>query len=104
MYDSVLMNVAHTQAEPLNGDATRLYEALGVAKYVLLQLCLDAKYISLSILQVPHKRDKSVTKTETPEGVSTELTNTRAKNPAGVDLTNLQGFILAGVGFGNPRN
>ena len=46
MYDSVLMNVAHTQAEPLNGDAARLYEALGVAKYVLLQLCLDAKYIS----------------------------------------------------------
>ena len=44
MYDSVLMNAAHTQAEPLNGDATRLYEALGVVKYVLLQLCLDAKY------------------------------------------------------------
>ena len=33
-----------------------------------------------------------------------ELTNTWAKNPAGVDLTNLQGFILAGVGFGNPWN
>ena len=45
MYDSVLMNVAHTQAELLNGDTTRLYEALGVAKSVLLQLCHDAKYI-----------------------------------------------------------
>ena len=98
------MNAAHVQAEPLNGDATRLYEPLGVAKSVLLQLCHDAKYIQLSILQFLHKRDKSVTKTETPEGVSTELTNTRAKNPAGVDLPNPQGFILAGVGFGNPRN
>ena len=28
-YDSVLMKAAHTQAEPLNGHATRLYEALG---------------------------------------------------------------------------
>ena len=45
----------------------------------------------------------SVTKAETPEGVSTEPTNTRAKNPAGANHTNPQGFILAGVGFGNPR-
>ena len=46
----------------------------------------------------------SVTNAETPKEVSTELTSTPAKNPAGVDLTNPQGFILVGVGFGNPQN
>ena len=74
-------------------------------KSVLLQLCHDTKYIVyLSILQGLHKCDKSVTKTETLEEVSTELTNTWAENPTGVDLSNPQGFILAGMVFGNPRN
>ena len=40
MYDSVPMNAAHIQAEPLNGNATRLYEALRVAKSVLLLTAL----------------------------------------------------------------
>jgi hypothetical protein len=46
----------------------------------------------------------SVTKTETPGRDLTELTSKPAKNPAGVGLTNPQGFVLAGVGFGNRRN
>lgn len=43
-------------------------------------------------------------KTKTPKKVPAELTTALATNFAGADLENLQGFILAGVGFGNPRN
>ena len=85
--DSILTSVARIQAEPLNEHATRLYEALEVAKFVLLQLCHDAKYILQVLL---HKRaNRGVTKIETrAERVSTELTSIPAKYPAGVDLTN----------------
>ena len=84
MYNSILTSAVRIQAEPLNGHATRLYGALEVAKFVLLQLCHDAKH-TLQVLL--HKRaSKGVTKTETPERVSTELTSILAKYPAGVDL------------------
>ena len=43
----------------------------------------------------------SVTKTKTPKRDPTELTSKPAKNPVSVGLTNPQGFILAGIGFGN---
>ena len=41
----------------------------------------------------------SVTTAGTPEQVSAELTAKPVTNPAGLDFTNPQGFILAGVGF-----
>ena len=72
MYDSVLMNAAHIQAKPLNGHATRLYEALG-GRSLSITTALPRREIYGITL---HKRDKSVTKTETPEDeVSTELTS-----------------------------
>ena len=87
MYNSILTNAARIQAEPLNGHTTQLHEALEVAKFVLLRLCHDAKYILQVLL---HKRaNRGVTKIETrAERVSTELTSIPAKYPAGVDLTN----------------
>ena len=72
MYNSILTNAARIQAEPLNGHTTQLHEALEVAKFVLLRLCHDAKYILQVLSNLLHKRDKGVTKTETPERVSAE--------------------------------
>ena len=47
-----------------------------------------------------HKHDKDRDSREESDG----MTSKPAKNPAGVGLTNLQGFVLAGVGFRDRRN
>ena len=45
-----------------------------------------------------------MTRTKIPEAASMELTNQPVTNPAGVGFTNLQGFVLAGMGFQNQWN
>ena len=88
MYSSVLMNAAHIQAEPLNGYAT----------------CIQY-YITEYSPQVLRKRDESVTKTmHGPRGRFHGTDQHSGQNPAGVDLTNPQDSILAGVGFENLWN
>ena len=51
------------------------------------------------ITSILYFRHKSMTKTETPERVSTELASLAAKKPCRCRLANPQGFILAGTSF-----
>ena len=96
--DSILTSVARIQAEPLNEHATRLYEALEVAKFVLLQLCHDAKYILQVLL---HKRaNRGVTKIETrAERVSHRTDQHSGQVPRRCGSYRSVGFHFDGRGF-----